>query len=342
MSPRSGSLLAATKLHKVITGALWAIVCASTASGTEEEASIGGNGSEDEEITSGVVIIAVVLVVVLILIFAVVFWMRQREKKAWLFEERNDSSVEVKEWLYRERDEIKGPFTNAQMRKFWVAGIVNRGTEAKVVWWTQDFQPISALFPQVGAEFTMPAKADEEEVEARTSDWHRFSVLAQPGASNAWTLSWYYKLPDGKEEGPFESGKMRHWFVTGFFDGSTLIRYEGAATLEFQPLEEHFSDVSEAFDVLPKGCSQTQARKTMQMRSSQQSRRSTAVRNSQLRNSTQNGGSAQALANSPGLQAELAELGASARLPQNVEPWRASKVAQPRASMVQTVGKETL
>jgi len=238
----------------------------------------GAEAASDGNVVRDNILIAVCLVLLVAGIGAAVVYFRHRQLKHELKEEAIDESLEVKEWLYQEGPNVVGPYSNSQMRTFWVAGIVKRTTQAKIVWWKQDFQPVSELFPQAGTEFAKPAKIDDEE--ARGGDWHRFSVLAQPVGPSAPTLYWYYKLANGNEEGPFESGKMRHWFSTGFFTEDLLVRYDGADTAEFKRLRDLFTDVSEAFNVLPNGCSPARARTTMQARISMQARTSMAARHS--------------------------------------------------------------
>jgi len=224
---------------------------------------VASEGLPNGDIVRDNVLIAVFLVLSLVLVVAGVVFIRHRHHLRELQDERNEEAAEAREWLYKDGSGVQGPFSNTKMRRFWANGIVNRSTKAKIVWWTQDFKAISELFPETGTEFSRPAKADGKE--AHNSSWHRFSVLAQPNGPAAVPLNWYYQLPNGAEEGPFESGKMRHWFMTGFFDEHTLLRYEGAENLEFKPLKELFVNLPEAFDVLPNGCSAKQARKTIQL-----------------------------------------------------------------------------
>lgn len=225
-----------------------------------------GNGGDGGGVTRDTVVIAAILVLLLLLIAAAVAYVRRKQGLSEAREDDREEAREVKEWLYQDGGEVKGPFTNSQMRQYWVAGLLNRATKAKVVWWSSDFAPLSALFPQTGSEFAVPAKT--EETEAHNTGWHRYSVLAQPTDAIAAALTWFYQLPNGKEEGPFETGKMRHWFVTGFFDESTLVRFEGSGESSFTPLKELFPSLQKAFDTLPKGCSQETARKSLHARAS--------------------------------------------------------------------------
>jgi len=65
-------------------------------------------------------------------------------------------------------------------------------------------------------------------------------------------MMWSYMTPAGTKEGPFETGKMRHWFVEGYFRGSTPIRLEGEDSQDFLPLSEFYPDVREAFTSVPR------------------------------------------------------------------------------------------
>lgn len=329
---RIGSVTVQTMTREVrsrVLGAVLLLAPSAAANAGGEAVSVAGSSDADGTVDRDTALIAVFLILLLIGVGAAVWFWRRKHQQLELQEEEQEEAAEVKDWLYKEGNEVKGPFSNKQMRAYWMAGLVNRSTKAKIVWWKKDFQPLSELFPKMGTEFSQPAKADEEE--ARSSDWHRFSVLAQPTGAAVPTLMWYYKLPDGKEEGPLESGKMRHWFASGYFSEDMLLRYEGADTSDFKALKDHFVDVCEAFNVLPNGCSPARARSTMQVRNTMQGRATQQGRISAAnRGSVKSQAPRKSLLGSPGLTAELAEQGqASPTLTKlDVEPWRASRVSQ--------------
>lgn len=209
-----------------------------------------GDVEKDRKLVLDIALIGVFLGVFSCIIAAGVCMWRRKQNKRELMEEMEEKPGEIKEWVYKTEGETKGPFTNSQMREFFVAGTINRKTRAKVVWWTLDFRPLTVLFPQVGTEFTVPAAAAGD---AHSGAWHRYSVLSQPIGPAPPPLMWYYKTASGSEEGPFESGKMRHWIVEGFFDDTILLCLAGVEPREFKPLRMHFPKLSEAFLTMPQG-----------------------------------------------------------------------------------------
>eukprot|EP00418_Pyrodinium_bahamense_P052147 CAMPEP_0179188536 /NCGR_PEP_ID=MMETSP0796-20121207/93578_1 /TAXON_ID=73915 /ORGANISM="Pyrodinium bahamense, Strain pbaha01" /LENGTH=205 /DNA_ID=CAMNT_0020892645 /DNA_START=15 /DNA_END=628 /DNA_ORIENTATION=+ len=131
-----------------------------------------GDVEKDRKLVLDIALIGVFLGVFSCIIAAgVCMWRRKQNKRELMEEMEEEKPGEIKEWVYKTEGETKGPFTNSQMREFFLAGTINRKTRAKVVWWTLDFRPLTVLFPQVGTEFTVPAAAAGD---AHSGAWHRY------------------------------------------------------------------------------------------------------------------------------------------------------------------------
>lgn len=215
-------------------------------------------GEPDTTVSRNTAIIAGCLGALLCLsLAALLLWRRQQ--KVQEVKDEEEGPAEIKEWLYQFAGTTKGPHTNSEMQQFCKKDEIGRSTKAKVVWWTRDFTEISTLFPEVGTEFQVPAQADAENVH---SQWHRYSVHARPRGAGAEILPqmlWYYLSPAGEMQGPFETGKMRHWHIEGFFPDVTPLQMilDGGSSPPavdanaFRPLKELFPDLTKAFDTMP-------------------------------------------------------------------------------------------
>merc|ERR1712151_1460121 len=155
---------------------------------------------------------------------------------------------------------------STERQEFLKSDQISVSTEAKVIWWSRDFTPISVLFPSPGTEFQVPAAAQGESVH---SQWHRYSIHARPaagaGAEILPQMMWYYKTPGGVIQGPFETGKMRHWYAEGFFPDATpmlmICEREGDAIeiderSVFRPLSDLYPDTSKIFAAMPAAAGQ--------------------------------------------------------------------------------------
>lgn len=156
----------------------------------------------------------------------------------------DEGNEELRDWLYRDEDEIVGPFTGSEMRAFLETGRIDGNTMVKLVW-QPDYEPVEAMFPH-GNEFRSRPTFTREEV---NTDWHRHSRLAQPQGVPLPAMDWYYQAPTGKM-GPFETGKMRHWYMENFFDESVLIRL-GDKDGEFAPIRAYYPNPESAFAEIP-------------------------------------------------------------------------------------------
>lgn len=161
------------------------------------------------------------------------------------FEDEAGAGEDVKQWYYVQDGEQLGPFSSYAMRVHFRADGVDRGTLCKLVW-QAEFVPVSHLFPDSGTEFNMEPKLTNEDAH---TDWHRHSVLARPSGRPPPAISWFYSKDD-KVYGPFEMGKMRHWFVEKYFAADTLARI-GDPHGSFHPISDFYPDQEKAFDGVP-------------------------------------------------------------------------------------------
>lgn len=90
------------------------------------------------------------------------------------------------------------------------------------------------------------------------SDWHTKSLHACSKTKKLDEIGtlWFYMAPDGSYHGPFENGKMRHWFLEQYFPEDTMIQIKGAQAHPnpWVKIKEAFPTVSEAFQVEPSAC----------------------------------------------------------------------------------------
>jgi len=183
---------------------------------------------------------------------AVWLWRKSVDKRHQRLDEA-EKVIEVKEWMYLEevpdqKPIIRGPLENTIMASFFQAGIITRQTKAKLVFVEEDFKSVGELFPQTGTEFKRAATINRQK--SLKGDWHRFSALAKPEGAPLPSINWLYKISD-EIHGPFEAGKMRHWFIEGYFSASSPVRMEGHGE-DFYTLGEYYPKISDAFSVPPK------------------------------------------------------------------------------------------
>lgn len=123
-----------------------------------------------------------------------------------------------------------------KMRMLFSRGEIHETTLVKLVWQT-NFSPVQELWAETLEAFKTPPKLPAD---AAKEDFHRHSQWAQPKAGMVPKHQWFYKLPDGTVHGPFETGKMRHWFVEGFFTLETLVRAGPDQTGQYATIGEHY------------------------------------------------------------------------------------------------------
>eukprot|EP00927_Polykrikos_kofoidii_P042600 TRINITY_DN3661_c0_g1_i1.p1 TRINITY_DN3661_c0_g1~~TRINITY_DN3661_c0_g1_i1.p1 ORF type:complete len:507 (-),score=80.32 TRINITY_DN3661_c0_g1_i1:221-1741(-) len=155
----------------------------------------------------------------------------------------------AEEWLFMRKNKVNGPVSNAFMRYLLDNGKINRQTTAKIECWTSNFVPIEELFPTAGTEFTVLVNMPEAKG-AGGNDWHRKSVHHSHEAESVPTIGqkrWFFVGPDQQVHGPFENGKMRHWYMEEYFLATTMVRPEDEGDEGWLPIFEAFPEPLRAF-----------------------------------------------------------------------------------------------
>lgn len=178
-----------------------------------------------------------------LLLLVLICWRNAKRRQE--LEEEASLNNDLKEWYYVQGQEVLGPFSAYSMRVHFRLHDIDRSTLCKLVW-QSDFVPVSQLFPDSGTEFNMEPKLSDDDAH---TDWHRHSVLARPSGKPPPAISWFYSL-DGQVYGPFEMGKMRHWYMVDYFAADTLVRI-GSPQGPFKPVKDFYPDLERAFDGVP-------------------------------------------------------------------------------------------
>jgi len=194
-----------------------------------------------------VTLVLLLLCIVWVTIGVVVWWKcasRKEEEEMLEVEEQGQAN----EWFYTLAgdDSSHGPFSTVRMRNAFENHKINRETRVRLVWQTES-QAVSVLFPTPGAEFVDSPLFSED---AAKTQWHRHSVLASQVPEMSDNNTWFYKDPEGDTHGPFETGKMRHWYLEHYFTPNTLASLNGKANQYF-PIAFYFPNIREAFAVPP-------------------------------------------------------------------------------------------
>jgi len=240
------AVLTATSIYEVIA--------ASTSPVVVESISDAGV-DESEIIAYRVTIIVLSLILALVLLGFLVSKVRSR-----YYAELDEEDDELREWCYRlPSGEVGGPHSSAEMRKLYLEGKL---TLVKLVW--QDaFLPVREHFPETGTEFLVSA---QPLTGAAHAEWHRYSFHSKGSGLALPTMAWYYQAPrNGEVQGPFETGKMRHWFALGWFDLSLKVRL-GDQDGEFLPVSDYYADEEEAFATNPQKIEKAPPAEVMEMK----------------------------------------------------------------------------
>lgn len=190
--------------------------------------------STEDDIETELVIGIVSAIAILVLTFAGIFLYYQRRK--W---KRKRKMLQMDElgWYVLDYGRPVGPYDNYQMSMLFQNGQLDRESCVRLNWQAR-YTPIGMIFPE-GQEFIISPVFSQEDNDA---PWHRHTVAGSL-MSETW---WYYLTEDGALYGPFESGKMRQWYLYGFFDEALLVR-EGDQDGDFQPIGDLFPDKDYAF-----------------------------------------------------------------------------------------------
>jgi len=206
--------------------------------------SLSDGGADESEIIAYQATVIVLSLILALVLLNVAF---QKFRSAYFPEADDDEEEEiVREWCYRKLSgEILGPNSSAEMRKLYLEGQL---ALVKLVW--QDaFLPVKEHFPQPGTEFLVPAQPLQG---AAHAEWHRYSFHSKKSGIALPSMAWYYRAPrNGEVHGPFETGKMRHWFSLGWFDSTLKVRL-GDEDGEFLPVGDYYPDEEEAFAENPR------------------------------------------------------------------------------------------
>eukprot|EP00928_Gymnodinium_smaydae_P007553 TRINITY_DN12706_c0_g1_i1.p1 TRINITY_DN12706_c0_g1~~TRINITY_DN12706_c0_g1_i1.p1 ORF type:complete len:520 (-),score=98.02 TRINITY_DN12706_c0_g1_i1:37-1557(-) len=210
---------------------------------------------DDGSVTvSTLVTVFIFILIVAAMIFLAYFLYCSKHDDEDSDEEREEAKG-VREWIFEIPGGSVGPLTNADMKRMFQNQELNRETKVKVVWWEDDFVPLGDLFP-AGKEFQVPVSAPAQN-SAQRDEWHKYSIhhgkVDEKSRQVLGLLFWFYQAPDGQTYGPYENGKMRHWYVEGYFPLELMVKTNhGVASEDFFKLSDLFQDdLGAAFQVPP-------------------------------------------------------------------------------------------
>jgi len=184
----------------------------------------------DSAVSTDIAVTSAVLAFLLICIgLAVWVWRLHQAKQERVLDE-------VQEWLYVIGDTQEGPVSTQRMRMLFARGDITETTLVKLVW-QSDFAPVKDLWPKPQEAFEAPPNFPPG---AAHQDFHRHSCWAQPKDGMMPKHQWFYMSPDGNVHGPFETGKMRHWFAENFFTLETPVRVGPDQMGQYGTIAEHF------------------------------------------------------------------------------------------------------